>query len=757
MTRILSFLVLLGTLVYLAVGLAAKPFDGSLMSLLTGEDRALEERAVARLNAQMMFLTGSGAERAESADAADALKTALDESGLFSELDEGPSPELLRRYAQDARTMCTAFVDDKLRAKIQSGAQGEEAVAALYLGFGAAGALELKSDPLLLTRAVLTKSAAANLSKIRLEHARYVVGEEHEPYRVLMGTLKDEALVAPKDTVAAVNAALQEVAAAYPGVRILKRGALFYSERAQSLAERDLTVLGGITVAGVVLLMLISFKSLVAPALTALSIICAIMGGMACTLLVFGRLHLVIMVLGLSVIGICTDYTVYFLTRRLQCGERESPFESVRFLRSELLMALATTVAAYLIVMSSPFPALRQLAVFCIAGLTYAMICVFNLEPLLCRGLKERGNALHASVLSRVTVGEGRTGWGILALVTALALAGLTHLKADDDPMAMQALPADLKVQEDEIASLTALGADQKWILLEASDENTLIHRLEDLRQVLERDENSALLEGALVPALNSRDTQRRDRELIAKAAEAQRPALAALGIELDAAPYAEDSYVSAEEFLRSSLGASYRKLWFAGGGQDALMIPVTGLADAKALKELLKAVPGASLCDRRADFTELFKDYRVQAQHLVALALGLILLVFLLRLGVRRGLLAFVPSLLSLLAALGIPALLGMSCNLFSVMALLLVLGIGIDYVLFFANGKSGDALARFATTVAMLTTVLSLGVLSLSATAVIRAFGLTLSAGIITAWLAAPMSSPNFRIIRRDHEADH
>ncbi|MDY9328009.1 hypothetical protein U0B20_27690, partial [Escherichia coli] len=78
-------------------------------------------------------------------------------------------------------------------------------------------------------------------------------------------------------------------------------------------------------------------------------------------------------------------------------------------------------------------------------------------------------------------------------------------------------------------------------------------------------------------------------------------------------------------------------------------------------------------------------------------------------RLGWRKGLISLVPSVLSLGCGLAVLAMSGQAVNLFSLLALVL----------------------------AMLTTLLALGMLVFSATQAISSFGIVLVSGIFTAFL--------------------
>ena len=107
----------------------------------------------------------------------------------------------------------------------------------------------------------------------------------------------------------------------------------------------------------------------------------------------------------------------------------------------------------------------------------------------------------------------------------------------------------------------------------------------------------------------------------------------------------------------------------------------------------------------------------------------------------VKIALMHSLPSILSVLVALGVLSLSSYSLNLFGTMALILVLGIGINYVFFFENAQNEKEISFVAITLAMLTTIFTLGMLVFSSTNAISSFGIVLASGIITAYILAPI----------------
>jgi len=86
-----------------------------------------------------------------------------------------------------------------------------------------------------------------------------------------------------------------------------------------------------------------------------------------------------------------------------------------------------------------------------------------------------------------------------------------------------------------------------------------------------------------------------------------------------------------------------------------------------------------------------------------------------------------------AVLAARGIPM------GFFSAAALILVFGLGLDYILYMISRKSGDQLTLTAVVLSYLTTTLSFGALALSGFIPVHIFGLTVLAGLSVAFISA------------------
>ena len=188
-----------------------------------------------------------------------------------------------------------------------------------------------------------------------------------------------------------------------------------------------------------------------------------------------------------------------------------------------------------------------------------------------------------------------------------------------------------------------------------------------------------------------------------------------------------------------------WRLLWLSlPDGRSATLVPVSGVHNGAAMAQLAKEFAGTGWVDRKTEFSQLFSEYRVYLSYLLGLAVLLIAAIYLWRYRLPHGLVCLVPTLLSL--AMGVAALgySGHNLNLFSLLALVLVLGIGINYTLFFTNPRGTPTTSMFAIFMAVVTTLLTFGMLVFSSTQAISSFGIVLSCGILTAFLLSPLTLP-------------
>jgi len=107
-----------------------------------------------------------------------------------------------------------------------------------------------------------------------------------------------------------------------------------------------------------------------------------------------------------------------------------------------------------------------------------------------------------------------------------------------------------------------------------------------------------------------------------------------------------------------------------------------------------------------------------------------------------RSAVLVLLPVLLAVILTMGLLVLLGELLTLFHLVALMLVVGIGIDYSLFFSRKETSEEDARrtfHALVVCAISTTTVFAILSSSEIPVLSAIGLTTSIGVVVSFVAA------------------
>ena len=710
---------------------------------------ALNDGFMQRLDRQLVWLVSPG-KKADPA-VARAWLTQLQNSTLLAEVKGPMDAESQQAWGTFFWQHRNGLIDNDTRARLEHGgeAQAQWVLSQLYSAFSGVSGKELQNDPLMLTRGAQLAMAKSG-QRLRLMDGWLVTQDAEGNYWYLIhGELAGQSFDMQQThrLVTTLGTLENELKARFPQAQLLSRGTAFYSDYASQQAKKDISTLGAVTVLGLLLLIVAVFRSLRPLLLCLMSIGVGALAGTVVTLLVFGELHLMTLVMSMSIIGISADYTLYYLTERMVHGGESSPWQSLAKVRHALLLALLTTVVAYLLLMLAPFPSIRQMALFAAVGLSASCLTVIFWHPWLCRGLPVRPVPALGLMLRWLAAWRRnkKLSIGLPVALALFSLAGAMTLRVDDDIAQLQALPQDILAQEKAITALTGQSVDQKWFVVYGQSPQQTLERLEQFVPALAQAKANGWIADYRTLPLNSLARQRQDLALLQKATPTvinalQRAGVTTANADLNAMP------VTVDEWLASPVSEGWRLMWLTqANGESAVLVPVSGVQNSAALGTLsLRHSAGIAWVDRKSSFNALFALYRHLLTGLLGVALAVIACGAIVRLGWRDGLRSLVPSILSLGCGLATLTLSGHTVNLFSLLALVLVLGIGINYTLFFSNPRGTPITSMLAITLAMLTTLLTLGMLVFSATQAISSFGIVLVSGIFTAFLLSPLAMP-------------
>lgn len=758
------------------------PIETDLLALLPPTERnPLAEQAATRLGRltgeRAVFLVGLPDSKTNGADAraaASLLATRLDNGQAFKKvITRIPTPDpsaLLDMYTPYRG----GLIAPELRAETFSPASlAARLNARLASPFGG-GALPLAADPFGLFDAWL-QSLPYQQFRLTVEDGWLTLheggksggknaGNSGEMTWVLVsaelaGSAFDPVL--QQGLQANLPAAEEELKRRWPGIQVLRAGAVFHATAARASAEREMHVIGVGSLLGIVLLLLLVYRSPGPLALGLLSVGVGVCAAVLATTWVFGRLHLMTLVFGASLIGEAIDYAIQYFSARLGAGPEWDARRGLATVFPALAVALATSVVGYAALAFTPFPAMRQIAVFAISGLAAAWLTVLLVLPWWLRRAQAwtPGRLLEMPgrwlSLWRAHV-TPRAFLAFAGLALLVAVSGGARLTADDDIRLLIQSPPDLVAQEKQLRALTGLEAGSQFYLIEGDSAEQVLRREEALASRLA--EGNIKLQGIsrFVPSCRQ---QQLDRQRLRDALPAARQVLDEAGFRAGAvADWAvaieqTKPCLSAQSWLDSPLSTPFRHLWLGRVGQGMATGVATGVAtlalpsgyhEVATLAEASRGQPGVTLVDKPGAVSRLFAEYRRLGLYVLAAATLLIFGVLAWRYGPRGAAAVLAPVLLAQALTLGLLGHAGVVLNLFNLLALLLVLGVGINYAIFLFEGARGEASREAATLVGVAlsaaTTLLSFGLLSLSSTPALSGFGITLALGVGIAVLLAP-----------------
>lgn len=702
-----------------------------------------------RLDQQLVWLISPGKTTDERV--AQQWLTLLRQQKEFTHIQGPADATAQQQWAEFFFRHRNGNLDRQTRARLEQGGeiQAQWVLAQLYSAFSGVSGSELRHDPMMLVRGAqlaLTNQAA---NRMRLINGWLVTEDQQGNYWYLLhGQLRGSSFDMRQNhhTVRTLEQLSQTLQKQYPQAQILSRGAVFYSDYASQQAKHDISTLGTVTILGVFCLIFGVFRSLRPLALCLIPVASGALAGTVAVLLLYGELHLITLLMSMSIVGISVDYALYYLTERMVHGQQDSPWQSLIKVRNALLLALCTTVVAYLIMMLAPFPGIRQMALFAACGLSASCLTVIFWYPWLSRGLPTSPVPAMGLMLRWLAAWRRKKILyiGLPVLLTLLALTGLSRLHINDDIRQLQALPPDIQAQEKTITALTGQGVEQRGFIVYGASPQITLQRMEQLEPALIKAQQNGLLSHYRLLPLNSLERQQQDQQLIARAAPAVQQALATAGINGIQADTSA-MQVTPQDWLHSPVSEGWRLLWLSlPDGRSGAFIPVNGVTSGSALAKLAQQYQGVAWVDRKAAFDQLFSQYRILFSGLLLMALLVISASNVLRLGWRKGLINLIPSVLSLACGLAMLALTSQPVTLFALLALVLVLGIGINYTLFFSNPRGTPLTSLLAVSLAMITTMLTLGMLIFSSTQAISSFAIVLCGGIFTAFLLSPLAMP-------------
>ena len=708
--------------------------------------------------ARLLLIGIEGAAPEALAEASRQIASRLRANGLFSYVNNGDPAlfeaerEMLMRYRYLLSPAVTAdhFSADALRAAL------DEQLRLLGSPAGAVTKALLPADPTgelgRITAALLSGDAPSMLHGLWFSRdgtRAQLVAESRAPGFDLDGQER---------AVASIHDAFRD-AGLPPTARLLLSGPAVFAVEARRTIEQDSWRLSLMAGGLVIALLAVVYRSLPFMVLSLLPVVTGLLVGIAAVQLLFGFVHGITLGFGATLIGEAVDYPAYLFTH-LAPGER--PRETLSRIWPTLRLAVLTTVFGGLSMLLSSFTGLSQLGTLTVVGVLSAGFVTRWVLPALAPRPRSAPYSHVSSPDWRRWLSRSGHGRWLAWLGAAAAVAFLTLHSGDlwDDDLAhLSPVSQSAKALDEQLRS--ELGApDVRYLLVMrgASREEvlTVSESAEDLLRSLVAE---GQLTGYDIPSLYvpSRRTQERRRAALPNPESLKQELEKALvGLPFRAglfAPFLDDvarartgQLLEPADLEPSALSLKLRALLLESDGEWTALAPLRGVVSpADLAARIQRERPGVAFLDLKAEADRLVAGYRQESLRLTAV--GVLAIALVLWWGLRRARfvgLVLVPALIAILFAVTTLVLMGEGLTLFHLVSLLLVLGIGLNYALFFNRPVADESERRrtsLSLTVCILATLSAFGTLAFSQTPVLHAIGMTVALGALFSLVLSAM----------------
>ncbi|MDR1388913.1 MAG: MMPL family transporter [Treponema sp.] len=710
-------------------------------------------------------------------DAAASLYANLEGNAAFEEVSlyTGDFMDSIGSYIETYRYQ---LLDNDTIAELESGNAkniADEALAHAYGAFSLVPLDQLDRDPFLLSARILNRFASAALAgggNMAPRDSVLSANFEGKSYVMIRGVLSENgASLANRQSgvrfmYGAADTVLQNVRKtnAASNTRFLYSGIPFHSYESSSSAQKEIAFISTVTLILILVMFVVVFRSLFPVLMILFACAASVFSGTALVFLVFGEINILTFVFGVSLIGICVDYSVHFFMRR---REGLSGIESRARIIRGVSLSFFSSLVAFCVLFFTPFTILKEFALFSAAGLFSSYLSALCLFPALPPGTRTR----NAFLRREHTAGNAPKRWKRAPLLIALAFLVITPLlllvhnrrnvTIKNTISRLYSMPPALMESEKIVSRLFNYSSFPSYVIIRGRSEEETLQREEAFAEAYG---GGYLGISRFIP---SRLKQRRSYNAAGALIPFAEIQFMSLGLPPLAAPYLDafearrNYFAAAEAELPETIQQLYRSL-FIGAVEGAAgpvfyhcLMPLSPNAgDREALEKAASTFEWAALVDRAGDIDRELDSLTIVMFRLLAAAYAVIIAAvclyyrFLKKPAGHYGWQRFAVDVLKIAAVplilvswgFAVLVCIGESLSFFSAVGIMLAFGLGLDYIFYLTEDSAPTKKsAAGAVILSFLTTALSFGALLASSFTPVYIFAAAVFPALSAAFCAA------------------
>ena len=519
-------------------------------------------------------------------------------------------------------------------------------------------------------------------------------------------------------------------------IKIYISGVPIHAYYSQKSAQKEITIISAVSLIFICLIFLFIFKSVKPYIISMISIAVSSATSFFLLSILLDSIHIFTFVFGTSLIGVSLDYSIHFITEWYNEKDKK---EVLRKILPSMSLSFMTTIASYFALSLTSLSLLKQTALFSIFGLASSFLTVIIIYPII---FKNDNRFLRENILNKTkNILAGYVDFlnikfvlFLTIFVILISIINIPKLKVNFSSNQLYNPPDFLTYNETEIYKRLNSSLSRNIIISRGNSLNEALENEETLENYFtnyralskifysksRQRENIKLVEDNLMPLLKKQTEDLGfDNEIYNK-----------IKSEFESV---KNEFLNIEDLIESM--DELKKLIVKNNGKY-FIISTTDETETKIIEN-----ENIKIFNINFEINEALDKTARTAIKTALIAYIIIFFFMIIFLSKKHAIAIMIIQIISILVNLSVHSIFNFSVNIFSVFALILSIGISIDYCIFFSKSKAKKEVTFLSIFLAMITTALSFGTLSFSGFIPVKSFGLFLFIGILVTFLLSPV----------------
>ena len=519
-------------------------------------------------------------------------------------------------------------------------------------------------------------------------------------------------------------------------IKIYISGVPIHAYYSQKSAQKEITIISAVSLIFICLIFLFIFKSVKPYIISMISIAVSSATSFFLLSILLDSIHIFTFVFGTSLIGVSLDYSIHFITEWYNEKDKK---EVLRKILPSMSLSFMTTIASYFALSLTSLSLLKQTALFSIFGLASSFLTVIIIYPII---FKNDNRFLRENILNKTkNILAGYVDFlnikfvlFLTIFVILISIINIPKLKVNFSSNQLYNPPDFLTYNETEIYKRLNSSLSRNIIISRGNSLNEALENEETLENYFtnyralskifysksRQRENIKLVEDNLMPLLKKQTEDLSfDNEIYNKIKSEFKNV--------------KNEFLNIEDLIESM--DELKKLIVKNNGKY-FIISTTDETETKIIEN-----ENIKIFNINLEINEALDKTARTAIKTALIAYIIIFFFMIIFLSKKHAIAIMIIQIISILVNLSVHSIFNFSVNIFSVFALILSIGISIDYCIFFSKSKAKKEVTFLSIFLAMITTALSFGTLSFSGFIPVKSFGLFLFIGILVTFLLSPV----------------